>query len=220
MPTILITGANRGIGLELARQYVADGWDVIGTARSPERAGELNALGVQVEQLDAADPTHITALADRLKGRAIDVMIANAGVMGPLDLDPEGWVETFRTNSIGPTLLAEALKPNVLAGGQKKMVAITSRMGSIGDNSAGGYAVYRSSKAALNAAWTSLALDWRADGLTLAMLHPGWVQTDMGGANAAVTPQESVAGLRKVIASLTPNRSGVFKAFDGADIPW
>lgn len=220
MPTVLISGANRGIGLEFARQYAADGWDVIATARHPEQADALNQLGVEVLPLDTSDAASIKKLAESLKGRPIDVMIANAGVMGPLELDSKGWTETLVTNSIGPTLLAAALKPNIAASDQKRMVAITSRMGSIADNSSGGYVAYRSSKAALNAAWRSLSIDWSRDGVTLAMFHPGWVQTDMGGPNAAITPQQSVSDMRRTIASLTPDRSGSFLNHDGQEIPW
>lgn len=221
MPTVLITGAGRGIGLELARQYRADGWQVIGTVRNPASGGDLKAAGVEVEALEAADPASIVALGDRMKGRAIDVMIANAGMMGdPATIEPAEWIETLKLNSIGPTLLALALKDAVLASDQKKMVAITSRLGSIAQNSAGSYVAYRSSKAALNAAWRSLSIDWRGSGLALAMLHPGWVRTAMGGSNAEVAPEDSAAGLRRVIAALTPDRSGTFIAFDGEELPW
>ena len=221
MPTVLITGASRGIGLELARQYRADGWEVIGTVRNPASAGDLKAAGVEVEALEAADPASIAALGDRMKGRAIDVMIANAGMMGdPATIDPAEWIETLKLNSIGPTLLALALRDAVLASDQKKMVAITSRLGSIAQNGAGSYVAYRSSKAALNAAWRSLSIDWRGSGLALAMLHPGWVRTAMGGSNAEVAPEDSAAGLRRVIAALTPERSGAFIAFDGEELPW
>jgi NAD(P)-dependent dehydrogenase (short-subunit alcohol dehydrogenase family) len=220
MSTVLITGANRGIGLEFARAYAADGWDVIATARRPDQAIALNRLDVEVMQLDAADPAGIAALARQLEGRPIDVMIANAGVMGPTKLDPQGWTQTLVTNSIGPTLLAAALKANVAASSEGKMIAITSQMGSIADNGSGGYIAYRSSKAALNAAWRSLSIDWRDSGITLAMLHPGWVQTDMGGPNASIDVRTSVDGMRRVIAELSPDRSGAFLTYDGRELPW
>ena len=219
MPTVLITGANRGLGLEFARQYAADGWDVIATARRPDSAEELAGVGVELQVLDAADPSSIAALAQRLNGRAVDVMIANAGMMGPPALDAEGWLATLQTNAVGPTLLAEALKANVAASAQKKMIAITSEMGSIGDNSSGGYIAYRSSKAALNAAWRSLSIDWRGE-VVLALFHPGWVQTDMGGANATLGAPTSVAGMRRVVAGLGPERSGSFLTWDGRELPW
>jgi NAD(P)-dependent dehydrogenase (short-subunit alcohol dehydrogenase family) len=217
MPTVLITGANSGIGLEFARQYAADSWSVVATARRPEAAGELNKLGAEVWPLDAADPASINALAASLKDRGIDVLIANAGML-PRGVDAGEWAKAFATNCIGPTLLAKALKPNMVAGG--KMVAITSKMGSIADNDSGGAIAYRSSKAALNAAWRSLSIDWRGDDVTLAMLHPGWVQTDMGGAGAAIAPPTSVTDMRKTIAGLTPNQSGSFLNYDGQELPW
>ncbi|MFD1610345.1 SDR family oxidoreductase [Sphingomonas tabacisoli] len=219
MPTVLITGANRGIGLEFARQYTADGWDVIATARRPDDAGELQQLGPDVLPLDAANPASIGALAKRLAGRPIDVLIANAGVY-PQGLDADEWSKAFATNCIGPTLLARALLPNVAASGERKMVATSSRMGSIADNDSGGAIAYRSSKAALNAAWHGLAIEFRGDGVTMAVLHPGWVQTDMGGADASIAPETSVSGLRRVIAGLSLSESGGFFAYDGEELPW
>ena len=219
MPTVLITGANRGIGLEFARQYAASGWDVIATARQPEAADELKQLGVEILPLDAADPASIDALALRLGTRSIDVLIANAGI-APRGLDAPKWIAALATNCIGPTLLVQALKDNVAASGERKMIAISSRMGSIADNDSGGSVVYRSSKAALNAAWRSLSIDWRGDGIALAMLHPGWVQTRMGGPGASIDTHTSVAGMRKVIAGLTPDRSGSFLNYDGQELPW
>jgi NAD(P)-dependent dehydrogenase (short-subunit alcohol dehydrogenase family) len=217
MPTVLITGANRGIGLEFVRQYAADGWTVIATARRPDEADELKRLGVDMLPLDAADPASIDALAGSLGGRTIDVMIANAGVL-PRGLDADDWLNGFATNCIGPTLLATALKGSMAAGG--KMIAITSKMGSIADNESGGAIAYRSTKAALNAAWRALSIDWRGDDVTLAMLHPGWVQTDMGGPGAAIDPPTSVSGMRQTIAGLTRDRSGSFLNYDGQELPW
>jgi NAD(P)-dependent dehydrogenase (short-subunit alcohol dehydrogenase family) len=220
MSTVLISGASRGIGLEFARQYAAGGWDVIATARRPDDADKLHQLDVQVFRLDAADPTSIEELAQQLSGRSIDVVIANAGVMGPPNLDLQDWLAVFAANSVGPTLLAHALKTNVAASAERKMIAITSQMGSIGDNGTGGSITYRASKAALNAAWRSLSIDWRAEGITLAMLHPGWVRTDMGGPNAQIEPRDSVSGMRRPIAGLSPDRSGAFLNYDGQELPW
>jgi NAD(P)-dependent dehydrogenase (short-subunit alcohol dehydrogenase family) len=217
MPTVLITGANRGIGLEFARQYTADGWTVIATARHPEAADELKQLGADILPLDAADPASIDALAASLSSRTLDVMIANAGVL-PRGVDAQGWLNGFATNCIGPTLLAKALKGNMAAGG--KVIAITSKMGSIADNGSGGAIAYRSTKAALNAAWRSLSIDWQGDDIVLAMLHPGWVQTDMGGPGAAFDPKTSVTGMRETIAALARDRSGSFLNYDGQDLPW
>jgi len=220
MPTLLITGANRGLGLEFVRQYAAAGWKVIATVRNPDRAEALRALegDIRIEQLDVSDVEAIRAFAARID-EPIDHLICNAGVMGKYsEVDPDSWAYTLRVNVIAPTILAQALVDRVAPGG--KVVAITSKMGSIGDNQSGGGIIYRSSKAALNAAWRSLAIDWQGRDLTVAMLHPGWVQTDMGGAQAPTPPEESIAGLRQVIAGLTRDRSGSFLDYQGNAIPW
>ena len=221
MPTTLIAGANRGIGLEFARQYADAGWRVIGTARDVDEATDLEAAADRVLPLDIADPRSIHALAEAVT-EPVDLLLSVAGIYGPRQYsdDPQGFVATLATNAVGPTLLAHALKERVLAGGDKRMVAITSQMGSIADNGSGGSVAYRASKAALNAAWRSLSIDWKPEGLTLAMLHPGWVKTDMGGAGAAITPEESVTAMRATIDGLTPDRTGSFLERDGATIPW
>jgi NAD(P)-dependent dehydrogenase (short-subunit alcohol dehydrogenase family) len=222
MPRILITGAGRGIGLELARQYAGDGWEVIATVRDAVAAGPLAALGARVELLDMRDFGALTSLGERIEGAPLDLFIANAGVSGPQRIGTmhaaEEWQEVHAVNAVAPTLLAETLLPNVLAA-EGKMVAITSRMGSIADSS-GGYLAYRASKAALNAAWHALALDLKDRPVTLAMFHPGWVQTDMGGPNAPLAQADSVAGLRRVIAALTPGDTGSFLDYQGKAIPW
>lgn len=220
MPTLLVTGANRGIGLELARQYAAEGWAVIATAREPGEADDLEATGCEIEALDVADEASVDAFLERLGDRPIDLFINNAGVGGGMDLSRETWLHTLEVNSVAPALLAQALKPNVAASQQKKMVVITSRMGSIGDNDSGGFWIYRSSKAAVNAAWKSIALDFRGDAIAVAMLHPGWVRTDMGGPNAQIDTETSVAGMRKVIDGLSVENSGEFRAYDGSEIGW
>ena len=223
MPTVLITGANRGIGLEFVRQYAAEGWTVIATARSPEAAVELNGLGVRVEALDVADFGAVAAFGERLGRAPLDLLVANAGTWGPQRIesasDGEGWIDALRVNSVAPVLLAHSVLRNVAAA-RGKLVAITSRMGSIDDNDSGGYIAYRSSKAALNAAWKSISIDVARDGLVAAVLHPGWVQTRMGGAGAPLTPEQSVAGMRRTIDALDPARSGGFFNYDGAPIPW
>lgn len=224
MPTILITGANRGLGLEFARQYAADGWQVIGTVRDPATAGELQALGgdVRVEVLDVADLATAARFGDRV-GDRLDLFIANAGLYGPRQItsaeDGEGWLEALRVMAVSPVLMAQGLMP-ALASARGKAVAITSRMGSVSDNTSGGFIAYRSGKAALNAAWTSLALDHQASGVTFGLLHPGWVQTRMGGGSAPVEPPESVAGMRHVIEGLTPGGAPPFLDFRGAPVPW
>lgn len=215
MPTVLITGANRGLGLEFARQYAADGWTVLATARDPQAAEALAATGAEIHAYDALDPQALEGLQADLGDRAIDVLIANAGVLGPQQFDRQKWSETFLANVIAPTELALRLKPNVLASDQRKMVALSSILGSITANESGGILAYRSSKAALNAAWRSLAIDWKDSGLTLAMIHPGWVQTDMGGQAAPVTVEDSVNGLRRALQSLTREDNGRLIHHDG-----
>ena len=220
MPILLITGANRGLGLEFVRQYAADGWKVIATVRNPDRADDLRRVpgDIRIEQLDVADMEAIRAFAARID-EPIDHLICNAGVMGKYrEVDPDSWTYTLRVNVIAPTMLALALVDRIAPGG--KVVAITSKMGSIADNESGGGIIYRSSKAALNAAWRSLAIDWRGRDLAVAMLHPGWVQTDMGGAQAPTPPEESIAGLRQVIAGLSREQSGSFLDYQGNAIPW
>ena len=218
MPSVLITGANRGIGLEFARQYSSDGWDVVATAR--ESGAELEQLQVRVERLDMEDLDSIAGFGARLD--SLDLLIANAGTYGPRLVttaeDARSWSETFVVNTIAPFLLAQSVLPLVARAGGK-LIAITSRMGSIEDNSSGGYIAYRSSKTALNSAWRSLAVDTKGK-VTAAVLHPGWVQTRMGGASAPLTTEQSVSGMRRVIDRLEPGQSGRFWSYDGSEIPW
>ena len=220
MPTVLITGANRGLGLEFARQYAGDGWTVIATARDPDAAVDLRATGAEVHRLDVTDPAGIDALKAALGDRAIDVLIANAGMLGPQAFERTGWADAFGTNVIAPTELAIRLRANVLASQQRKMIALSSTLGSITGNDSGGLLAYRSSKAALNAAWRSLSIDWKDSGLALAMVHPGWVKTDMGGPGAQIEASTSITGLRKVIADLTPADSGSFLDYQGHRLDW
>ena len=218
MPTVLITGANRGIGLEFARQYSAGGWDVVATVR--ESSADLDSLGVRVEQLDMSDLDAVAGFGERLD--SLDLLIANAGTYGPRSpqsgQEGEEWLETFAVNTVAPYLLARSVLPLVAAKGGK-LVAVTSKMGSIEDNGSGGYIAYRSSKSALNMAWRSLAIDNRGK-VICAVLHPGWVQTRMGGRSAPLEPEDSVAGMRKVIDALTEADSGGFFSYDGSPIPW
>lgn len=225
MSTVFITGANRGIGLEFVRQYVADGWKVIATARDPSAATDLVSVegNVAVRPLDLDGDFFEIDWNGAVGTEPIDVFVANAGTWGPERIDTiddaAAWINTLAVNSVAPVMLAKAALP-LVAAAKGKMVAITSRMGSIGDNGSGGYIAYRSSKAALNAAWRSFALDSAPKGVPAAVLHPGWVKTRMGGASAPLTTEQSVSGLREVIAGLTPERSGGFYNYDGAPIPW
>ncbi|MGO8916918.1 MAG: SDR family oxidoreductase [Stellaceae bacterium] len=225
MSTVLITGANRGLGFEFARQYAEAGWRVIATSRSLAKADALRALGgdVAVYALDVADFAAVSALGRELAQDSIDLLIANAGIAGPRGMTPEvidaeGWGETFRVNSMAPLALAGALLAPLARSEQRKMIAITSRLASMGANSNGGLYAYRSSKAALNAAWRSYALDHPE--IIAALLHPGWVRTDMGGREALLAVEESVAGLRRVIAGLSEADTGRFYNHDGSPIPW
>lgn len=218
MPAVLITGANRGLGLEFARQYAGDGWDVVATAR--ESSPELDQLGVRVERLDMSGLDAVATFGERLD--SLDLLIANAGTYGPKSPDSaeegEEWLRTFAVNTVAPYLLARSVLP-LVADKHGKLIAISSRMGSIDDNKSGGYIAYRSSKSALNSAWRSLATDNRGKAVC-AVLHPGWVQTRMGGGSAPLSPERSIAGMREVIESLGPDRSGGFFSHDGSEIAW
>lgn len=225
MPTAFITGANRGIGLEFVRQYAEDGWRVHAACRDPGAATELGSIGgdVTVHALDVADDGQIEALARKLKGEPIDLLINNAGVLDDDrfgDTDTATWLRAFRINSIAPLHLLERLAPNLERSTLKRAVTLTSRMGSIADNGSGGDYIYRSSKAALNAAMKSAAIDLRSRGIAVAVLHPGWVRTDMGGPHAAIDVRTSVSGLRATIDSLTLKETGRFFSYDGKELPW
>ena len=219
MPHVLITGANRGLGLEFARQYKEAGWDVVATAR--QSSTELEALGVRVETLDMQDLDAVERFGDRLD--RLDLLIANAGTYGPREVttaeEAREWAETFVTNTIAPFLLSQSVLPLVEAS-SGKLIAVSTKMGSIEDNTSGGFIAYRSSKAALNAAWRSLAIEARGRGVASAVLHPGWVQTRMGGASAPLEPEQSIAGMRKVIDKLTLEQSGRFFSYDETTVPW
>ena len=226
--TILVTGANRGIGLEFVRQYASDGADIIACCRKPAEARQLHALAksgkVRVMALDVGEASSAAALAQALRGEAIDILINNAGVFGPEKRsDSESYYEefarTFRTNSIGPLIVSQALRDNLTRGHDKKLAVLTSKMGSISDSSTGAIA-YRASKAALNMIMHVLAREWAGDGIQVAILHPGWVKTDMGGPGALITPQESVRGLRARIAELNAQTSGRYLDYQGKEIAW
>jgi NAD(P)-dependent dehydrogenase (short-subunit alcohol dehydrogenase family) len=218
VPTALITGTNRGIGLEFARQYSADGWDVIATTREP--SAELQALDVEIAQLDMRDLDAVVALGERTE--RIDLLIANAGTWLPEQADtPEdgrAWADMFATNTIAPYLLAKSLLAQIGAA-RGKLVALTSGMGSIGESS-GGYVPYRSSKAALNMAWHALAIEARPRGVVAAVLDPGWVKTRMGGPGAPTPPEESVRDMRAPIERLGSAESGGFFKRDGSRHAW
>jgi NAD(P)-dependent dehydrogenase (short-subunit alcohol dehydrogenase family) len=218
MPNVLITGANRGIGLEFARQYSADGWDVIATAR--HSSSELDALGVRVEPLDLSDADQVAAFAGKIAG-PLALFIANAGTSHPMNTlgadNARDWQAMMMVNAIAPYQLGKALLPRMADGG--KMIAISSGMGSIGENG-GGWVPYRTSKAALNMAWSNLALEAKSRGIACVLFSPGWVKTEMGGAGAEISPQESVTAMRALIDRLTIADSGKFLRRNGSEIPW
>jgi NAD(P)-dependent dehydrogenase (short-subunit alcohol dehydrogenase family) len=218
MPTLLITGANRGIGLEFARQYSADGWDVVATAR--HSSAELDALGVRVEALDLADADEVAAFPEKMDD-SLDLFIANAGTNQPMNGesadDARAWQTMMMVNAIAPYMLGRKLLSQMSSGG--KMIAISSGMGSIGDNG-GGWVPYRTSKAALNMAWSCLALEAEPRGVTTVLLSPGWVKTRMGGGGAQISAQESVGDMRSLIDRLTIDDSGRFLRRAGSELPW
>jgi len=222
--TVLITGANRGLGLEFARQFKARGYDVIGTARKPEEAQELHKLGARVEQLDVADDGSARALSQRLAGQPIDILINNAGIIGSSsnsinDLNFNKMVNTYQINALGPMRVTQALYENLRHGKGRKVVNITSMMGSVSMSFGGAYD-YRASKAALNMLTNTLAKELGKDGFICVVFHPGWVQTDMGGSSAPVTPGESIGGMIKVIDGLNKESNGKFFDYTGKELPW
>ncbi len=221
--TVLITGANRGLGLEFARQYAADGWTVIGTARSPDRADELKALDVEILKLDVTDEASIAALARSLDGRPVDMLINNAGIfprVGEIDkVDSGDYTRTLMVNTLGPVLVTQALMPNLRSSDMKRVINITSQLASI-ENNSGNYYGYRESKAALNMFTNTLARELGDEGFICLALHPGWVRTDMGGPSATLSPEESVTGMRTVIDGLTAADNGVYRSYTGDIVPW
>ncbi|HKX92710.1 MAG TPA: SDR family oxidoreductase [Sphingomicrobium sp.] len=218
MSTIVITGANRGIGLEFAHQYSAAGWDVIATAR--QSSPELDALGIRVEPLGLADADSVAAFPAKIDS-PLDLLIANAGTNHPMNTDGaqngRDWQTMMMINAIAPYQLGAALLPRMADGG--KMIAISSGMGSIAENS-GGWVPYRTSKAALNMAWSCLALEARSRGIAVVALSPGWVKTRMGGAGAEITPDQSVTDMRALIERLAVEDSGSFLRRNGSAIAW
>ena len=226
MPTTLITGAGRGLGLEFARQFADDGWTVLAGVRDPGSADDLRRIDGDVSPvpLDVADPASVAILGERLSGVPIDLLINNAGIYGPRKtipgtLDYDAWREVFEVNTLAPMRVAEAFLEHVRASEGRKIVTVSSKMGSIADSSGGSY-TYRSSKAAVNAAMKALAMDLQPEGFTVIVVHPGWVRTDMGGPSALIDAVESVTGLKAVIDGLTPSDTGRFINYDGSEIPW
>ena len=230
-PVVLVTGANRGLGLEFARQYADDGWQVFAACRTPGDAGELKKLEtasggrVRVLPMDVMDIASVRAAAGVIGAQPIALLLNNADVMGPRNdrigsIDYAAWARVLDANSLGPMRVVEAFVGNVAKGGQKKIVTITSGMGSLEDNTSGGAYAYRTSKAAVNMVVRSLALDLAPRGITCIVMNPGWVRTDMGGAGGKLSPAESIKAMRSVIANLRPDDSGRFLNYTGKPYPW
>ncbi|MCK1668943.1 SDR family oxidoreductase [Bradyrhizobium sp. 153] len=240
MTTVLITGANQGIGLALAQQYAAEEADVLGCCIEPATAASLSELAslsgsrVKIIKLDVTDETSIQSLKDELRDQPIDILINNAGIIGPENqsancIDAEGWMTTLRVNALAPMLVALALRDNLKRGYEKKLVAISSGLGSTSIDSSSTLApiryAYCASKAALNNGMHALSRDWANEGVLVGILAPGFVRTSMGGAAAAadptsISPEESASGLIRRIAELTSATSGVFQNYRGEKIPW
>jgi NAD(P)-dependent dehydrogenase (short-subunit alcohol dehydrogenase family) len=231
MATILITGANRGLGLELTRQYLAEGDAVIAATRNPGAAHRLRQLErdakgrLTVVEADVADSASVERAAAHLPAAAIDVLINSAGVMGGDrqaigSIDYQEWMRVLDVNVLGPMRMCEAFLDRVARSERRLIVTITSGMGSLADNTSGGSIAYRTSKAAVNMAMRTAAIDLRPRGISCVVINPGWVKTDMGGPNAKLTPEQSISAMRRVIAELGANDSGRFYNYDGREYSW
>jgi NAD(P)-dependent dehydrogenase (short-subunit alcohol dehydrogenase family) len=218
MPSVAIVGASRGIGAEFVRQYLGDGWQVHASARSDADLAELRAAGAEAHRADVTDEESLGAMAGAIDG-ALDLLIVNAGVGSRErkldDVDPANWTRVMTINALGPLLAARTVGTKVREGGT--IAALTSLMGSISDNGGGAWS-YRMSKAALNMGMSCLSIELKPREVKTVVLHPGWVKTDMGGEQAPLSPDQSVAGMRKVIAGLTS--TGSFFDYSGKELPW
>ncbi len=228
---ILITGANRGIGLEMVRYSMEQGWRVFACCRNPHNADQLFNIAklsngmISVHIADMQELSTLQALSYELRNEPIDILINNAGVYGSDknkfgSVDAESWLQTFQVNTIAPLKMVEAFSEQLQIGKRKLVACMSSKMGSMDDNGYGGSYIYRSSKAALNAVVKSLSIDLKSLGIISVALHPGWVKTDMGGAEAEISTRECVEQLFHNIKSLTISDSGRFIDIDGSDIPW
>lgn len=231
MSTVLITGANRGIGLELARGYAARGDEVLACCRAPKAADQLAALtkaskSVQLLALDVGKPDTIVALAKNLSGKPIDVLINNAGIQGPAmpeqslqKMDYDGFMEAFEVNSMAPLRMLQAFMSNLKSSKHGKVITITSQLGAMALDWPMGYA-YCASKAAVNKIMRLASVELKKEGVAVALIHPGWVRTDMGGPQADITPQDSAKGIMAVIDGVNLDNTGAFKKWNGEDHAW
>jgi NAD(P)-dependent dehydrogenase (short-subunit alcohol dehydrogenase family) len=230
MTNILITGTARGIGQELARQYAANGDRVYACCRNSGSADALNELAagsgglISVHDMDVSDEASINACAKELAGTNLDIVINNAGVTGGAhqgmgDTNVGDWVDTFMVNTVGPFLVAQALHDNLKAADNGKLMTVTSQLGAT-IWPMGGMHSYSSTKAAVNRVMIGVSMDWKADNISVAVIHPGYVQTDMGGAAAEITPTESASGIRSVIDGMSMETTGQFFRWDGSIHPW
>lgn len=228
--SVIITGCSRGVGLALANEYAEAGWRVFASARNLDSSVKLRALAdnynlVSLHSLDVTCDDSIEAFVAVLAGQPIDLLINNAGVYGAGgsalgDLSRQEWRKVLEVNTVSPLMLTQALLPNLAAGNLKTVGMLSSKVGSIEDNSSGGSYYYRSSKTALNQVVKSLSIDLASQGIKVVALHPGWVLTDMGGPNALISVEQSAAGLREVLAGIDEKASGCFYSYDGVEIPW
>ena len=226
MATVLVTGASRGIGSELVKQYSAEGAEVIACVRDTAAAPGLEGVNgsVRIVQMDTGSPESIAAAAAAVGDQALDVVVNNAGYVGGAkqgidDVDLAEWHRTLDINTIGPLLIARAFKANLAASGDGKLMNVTSQLAA-STWPFGGMLVYSSTKAALSKVAQILALDWKEDPITVALVHPGWVRTDMGGPNAEISAEESASGIRALIAGLSKADSGKFYKWNGDIHPW
>ena len=228
--SILITGTNRGIGLEFVKHYLKNNEKVIATYRNKNSAKDLLELknttsNLFLLELDVSNPNSINEFASKITDQPIDTFINNAGVFGPRNnefgnFNAKEWLDVFNINTIAPLLITQKILKNLRLGKNKKLVFISSKVGSIEENTGGGMYIYRSSKTALNQVIKSLSIDFKDENFIAAALHPGWVQTDMGGPNALIDTKTSVKGMAEVIDSLVLKNSGRFYNYDGSSIPW
>lgn len=230
MPTLLITGANRGIGLELCKQYLAEGWNVHACCRKPSKAKDLNMLAnknkkLTIHELEVTKEKQMDALKKGLKDKPVDILINNAGVhaLGASQFgksDNKAWEEAVAVNLIAPMKMMEHFVENIAMSDKKIIASMSSKMGSMEDNGSGGAYAYRATKAALNAVMVSASLDLRHLDITALILHPGWVRTDMGGPNGEISVEESAQMLRKILSECKLTDSGKFFDIDGSTIAW